>query len=222
MSPEQCRGEQVDERSDLYSLGCVLYALLTGQPPFAEGQPLTIMLQHLNAVPAAPRTIRPDIPAELDHLILKLLAKEPTRRPADASHVSAALRPLCYTPTLKVEPVSRADQEPGASPARPTAKSISATAGDAMMISPLEVSGSNSKVLEIELTSARYLLSWSIEGSGYFSARDESEKGGEGMGLLSAVPPSSGEKIVRLLESDRHLLGITGDGITWKLTFKPV
>ena len=92
MSPEQCQGQQVDERSDLYSLGCVLYALLTGQPPFTGGQPLAIMFQHLNAAPAAPRTIRPDIPPELDHLVLELLAKDPVRRPADAGHVIAALR----------------------------------------------------------------------------------------------------------------------------------
>ena len=104
MSPEQCQGQQVDERSDLYSLGCVLYVLLTGQPPFAEGQPLAIMLQHLNAAPAAPRTIRPDVPSELDNLILELLAKDPARRPTDADHVIAALRALCYTPTVKVEP----------------------------------------------------------------------------------------------------------------------
>ena len=69
MSPEQCRGQQVDERSDLYSLGCVLYELLTGQPPFAEGQPLAIMSQHLNAPPTAPRTIRPDVPSGIDDLV---------------------------------------------------------------------------------------------------------------------------------------------------------
>ena len=108
MSPEQCQGQQVDERSDLYSLGCVLYALLTGQPPFAEGQPLAIMFQHLNAAPTAPRTIRPDVPPELDHLVLELLAKDPARRPADAGHVIAALRALRYTPTVKVEPTAKA------------------------------------------------------------------------------------------------------------------
>ena len=107
MSPEQCRGQQVDERSDLYSLGCVLYALLTGQPPFAEGQPLAIMLQHLNAAPAAPRTIRPDVPPELDRLVLDLLAKDPAGRPDDG-RVIAALQALCYTPTVKVEPTAQA------------------------------------------------------------------------------------------------------------------
>ena len=116
MSPEQCRGQQVDERSDLYSLGCVLYALLTGQPPFAEGQPLAIMFQHLNSAPTAPRTIRPDVPPELDHLVLELLAKDPARRPADAGHVIAALQALRYTPTVKVEPAAK--HSPGWTSAR--------------------------------------------------------------------------------------------------------
>ncbi len=107
MSPEQCLGQQVNERSDLYSLGCVLYALLTGQPPFGGGQPLAIMFQHLNMAPSAPRTIRPDIPPDLDHLVLELLAKDPARRPADASYVIAALEALRYTPAVKVESAAR-------------------------------------------------------------------------------------------------------------------
>jgi Protein kinase domain len=120
MSPEQCSGQQVDERSDLYSLGCVLYALLTGQPPFAEGQPLAVMFQHLNAAPVSPRTIRPDVPPELDRLVLELLAKDPARRPADADHVIAALQRLRYTPTVKVEPVAKASRRADlASPERP-------------------------------------------------------------------------------------------------------
>ena len=103
MSPEQCRGEQVDERSDLYSLGCVLYELLTGRPPFAGSHPLAIMTHHLNSRPTTPSGIRPDIPPELDHLVLDLLAKDPAYRPVDASHVIAALRTLRYTPTVRVE-----------------------------------------------------------------------------------------------------------------------
>ncbi len=104
MSPEQCRGEHVDERSDLYSLGCVLYELLTGRRPFAGGWPLAIIFQHLNAVAADPRTIRPEIPQELDDLVLDLLAKDPARRPAGAGQVIAALRTLWHPPTVKVEP----------------------------------------------------------------------------------------------------------------------
>jgi serine/threonine protein kinase len=199
--------------------------LLTGQPPFADAQPLTIMLQHLNTVPGSPRTIRPDIPSELDHLTLELLAKDPAHRPADAGHIITALRPLCYTPTVKVELFPRTDQESGEQPDRPTAESICATASGATLISPLEVSGNNSKVLEIELTSGRYLLSWSAEGPGiYLSVRDESEEGGKGTSLLGAVPAhtSSGEKIIRLVESGRHLLSVAGDRLAWKLTFKPI
>jgi serine/threonine protein kinase len=124
MSPEQCRGEQVDERSDLYSLGCVLYALLTGRPPFAEGQPMAIMLQHLNATPAPPRAIRPDVPPVLDHLVLELLAKDSTRRPADAGQVIAALRALRYTPTVKVKPTAKASSrlDPTLKDAEPKAR----------------------------------------------------------------------------------------------------
>jgi serine/threonine protein kinase len=226
MSPEQCQGQRVDERSDLYSLGCVLYALLTGQPPFAEGLPLTIMLQHINATPAAPRTIRPDIPPELDYLILQLLAKDPARRPAEAGHVIGALRALSYTPTVKVEPLpTRTDQESCKQPVRPTVRSISATAGDTVTISPIEVSGYNSKVLEIDLHPGRYLLSWSAKGEGlYFHVADKSERAGEGKGLCSGIPgrTDSGEKIIRLAESGRHLLSVTADQLDWKLTFKPI
>jgi serine/threonine protein kinase len=109
MSPEQCEGQQADERSDLYSIGCVLYELLTGRPPFAEGQPLAIMLQHVKATPAAPRTIRPDLPRELDNLVMELLAKDPAHRPAGAGHVTETLRALrYYTPTLKLEVTAKA------------------------------------------------------------------------------------------------------------------
>ena len=225
MSPEQCQGQQVDERSDLYSLGCVLYALLTGQPPFAEAQPLTIMLQRINDAPAAPRTIRPDIPPGLDRLVLELLAKDPARRPVDVGHVIAALRALCYTPTVKVAPPPSASPEFGGQPDKPMARFIDATAGGATTISPLEASGSNSKVMEMELASGRYLLSWSAEGRGFlFRVRDESERGGEGTSLVSAAigHTGSGEEIVRLAEGGRHLLNVKADRLAWKVAFRPI
>jgi parallel beta-helix repeat protein len=92
MSPEQCQGDPIDQRSDLYSLGCVLYALLTGQPPFTVGEPLAIMYQQLNTPPEGPRARRPDVPADLDRLVLTMLAKAPDQRPADAGQVIAALK----------------------------------------------------------------------------------------------------------------------------------
>jgi eukaryotic-like serine/threonine-protein kinase len=75
MSPEQCEGTEVDGRSDLYSLGCVLYELLTGQPPFATGGRRAIMDQHLTKQPSGPRTLRPDMPRGLDAIVLNMLAK---------------------------------------------------------------------------------------------------------------------------------------------------
>ena len=105
------------------------------------------------------------------------------------------------------------------------ATSISATACDATTISPLEVSGSNSKILEMELTPGRYLLRWSVEGAGhYFGVRDESEHGGKGTSLASAVASRkrSGEEIVRLAEAGPHLLNVKGDQLTWKFSFRPI
>lgn len=107
MSPEQCLGEGVDERSDLYSLGCVLYALLAGRPPFAEGEPLAIMFQHLNADPPSSRAVRPDVPPELDRLVLDLLAKDPARRPADAGRVTAALQAVQRALAVPQAPAAR-------------------------------------------------------------------------------------------------------------------
>jgi len=91
MSPEQCEGTEVDGRSDLYSLGCVLYELLTGQPPFATGGRRAIMDQHLTKQPSGPRTLRPDMPGGLDAIVLNMLAKDPEDRPSSASDVAAAL-----------------------------------------------------------------------------------------------------------------------------------
>ncbi len=95
MSPEQCDGEQADRRSDLYSLGCVLYALLAGHPPFPAGKPLAVMACHRKAKPASVRALRPDVSADLDQLVLMLLAKEPAKRwPPDAARLAAMLKAL--------------------------------------------------------------------------------------------------------------------------------
>lgn len=146
MSPEQCEGQAVDGRSDLYSLGCVLYELIAGQPPFTGEQPLVIMLQHLNTAPPSPRRIRPDIPAELDAFTLSLLAKDPALRPPTASDVAATLHAMRDTimanrtsgasaPTRHVPAAdsqrpgsteSTRSRAPRSSPARPSAKSVPA------------------------------------------------------------------------------------------------
>jgi serine/threonine-protein kinase len=87
MAPEHVAGDPVDARADLYALGCVLYAMLTGDPPFIGDSPLGVVSQHLHRPPPSVRSRRADVPAELDTLITDLLAKSPADRPADAGQV---------------------------------------------------------------------------------------------------------------------------------------
>ncbi|MEU2615644.1 protein kinase [Micromonospora sp. NPDC007271] len=110
MSPEQALGQPVDHRTDLYGLGCTLYAMLAGGPPFV-GEPLSVLHQHVNEPPQLLRERRPDVPAELGALAAELLAKDPADRPPGAAEVRdrlAALLPRAGTPVPLV-PVTPAD-----------------------------------------------------------------------------------------------------------------
>ncbi|MFG2999270.1 serine/threonine-protein kinase [Streptomyces sp. NPDC048340] len=93
MSPEQARGETIDARSDLYGLGCLLYELLTGTPPFV-GTGWEILAQHANKSPVPVRDRRPEVPVDLDSLVLQLLSKEAHRRPVGAAEVADRLRDI--------------------------------------------------------------------------------------------------------------------------------
>jgi parallel beta-helix repeat protein len=96
MSPEQCEGRMVDERSDLYSLGCVLYELLTGQPPFPAGEWQAVMYHHVHTPPTSLRTLRPDISRQLDGLVLDMLAKTQEGRPSSAAEVATTLNTVTH------------------------------------------------------------------------------------------------------------------------------
>ncbi|WP_432150243.1 tetratricopeptide repeat protein [Streptomyces sp. bgisy029] len=84
MSPEQIGGKEVDHRSDLYSLGCVLYEIATGVPPFDLDDAWAVLVGHRDTPPEPPRTHRAELPGFFDRVVLDLLAKAPDERPADA------------------------------------------------------------------------------------------------------------------------------------------
>jgi eukaryotic-like serine/threonine-protein kinase len=94
MSPEQIGNAEVDQRSDLYSLGCVLYELATGRPPFDLDDAWSILVGHRDTQPEPPRAKRPELPVELERLILDLLAKDPDDRPQDAADVGGRLKAM--------------------------------------------------------------------------------------------------------------------------------
>jgi serine/threonine-protein kinase len=88
MSPEQCRGHgRVDHRSDIYSLGCILFEMICGRPPFVREWPGDLMIAHVSEAPPAVSSIEPEAPPEIDALVARMLAKDPADRPQAAEEI---------------------------------------------------------------------------------------------------------------------------------------
>jgi serine/threonine-protein kinase len=137
LSPEQARGAPVDQTSDLYSVGVVLYEMLTGQVPFTGDTPLEIAMKHLSEVPRPASELRPEVPHDLDSVVLRALAKDPAERyqsademdadlariaeglPVDPATETAATAVLSGSGLLAAAPTSVITRPPVAAPGRP-------------------------------------------------------------------------------------------------------
>jgi uncharacterized RDD family membrane protein YckC len=106
-SPEQIRGRSLDARSDLYSVGATLYAILTGRPPFSGGNVGEVLARILSEEPPHPRSIRPAIPRALELVVLRAMEREPEKRYADLHELRQALEPFADTRTEVVAPWRR-------------------------------------------------------------------------------------------------------------------
>jgi beta-lactam-binding protein with PASTA domain len=105
LSPEQARGEGVDARSDVYSMGCMLYELVTGAPPFTGDSPVAVAYQHVREDPKLPSSINPRVPPELDAILLKAMSKNPANRYQSAADMRTDLQRALAGQRVEATPV---------------------------------------------------------------------------------------------------------------------
>jgi serine/threonine protein kinase len=94
MAPEQILGKKVDERADVYSVGVILYEMLTGSPPYHRGDHMSVMYQHVQGRARPPIELNPDLPQELSDLVMKAMAVDKGKRIQTMNELRLALEPF--------------------------------------------------------------------------------------------------------------------------------
>jgi predicted Ser/Thr protein kinase len=117
MAPEQIRGQTLSPRTDLYALGCVLFELLTGKPPFGGETPAEVLHKHLKEPPPSVAAKMFDCPAALDRLVAQLLQKSPEQRPASAAEVKQRLEAVLRPSLARVDPLAQTPADHPVTPA---------------------------------------------------------------------------------------------------------